>query len=158
VITQASAHSAPTNGNEYKVVNWLRAAALLAQIDPVEKGYLYLDKDGRLRLPPVRKLGGVDLTAASPSQTNLLVEYTLHGLSDADFTYSIPAVTSVQVVLQTLAPQFGYDFSKTSEYNNRYRNPVLSFMTAERLMILYSERGPDGVSMELNKLRKARII
>jgi hypothetical protein len=158
VITQASAHSAPTNGNEYKVVNWLRAAALMAQIDPVAKGYLYIDKSGRLRLPPVRKLGGVDLTAASPSQTNLLVEYTLHGLSDADFTYSIPAVTSVQVVLQTLAPQFGYDFRKTSEYNNRYRNPVLSFMTAERLLILYSERGPDGVSMELKKLRNAGII
>src|SRR5262249_57680746 len=26
VITQASAHSAPTLGNEYKVVNWIRAA------------------------------------------------------------------------------------------------------------------------------------
>ncbi|MGA2961345.1 MAG: hypothetical protein ABSD96_06705 [Candidatus Korobacteraceae bacterium] len=158
VITQASAHSAPTNGNEYKVVNWLRAAALLAQIDPVEEGYLTIDKNGRLRLPPVRKLGAVDLMAASPSQTNLLVEYTLHGLSDADFTYSIPAVTSVQIVLQALAPQFGYDSSRTSEYNNRYRNPVLSFMTAERLLIIYSERGSDGVLMELNKLRKAGII
>src|SRR5215813_8585101 len=29
VITQASAHSAPTGGNEYKVVNWLRAAAII---------------------------------------------------------------------------------------------------------------------------------
>jgi len=35
VITQACAHSAPTSGNEYKVVNWLRAAAILAQIEPV---------------------------------------------------------------------------------------------------------------------------
>src|SRR5262249_27076629 len=34
VITQASAHSAPTSGNEYKVVNWLRAGAVIAQIDP----------------------------------------------------------------------------------------------------------------------------
>ena len=40
VITQASAHSAPTGGNEYKVVNWLRAAAIIARIDPVAKGYL----------------------------------------------------------------------------------------------------------------------
>ena len=40
VITDASAHSSPTSGNEYKVVNWLRAAAILAQIDPVEFGYL----------------------------------------------------------------------------------------------------------------------
>ena len=158
VITQASAHNAPTNGDEYKVVNWLRAAALLAQIDPVEKGYLYTDKSGRLRLPPLRKLGSVDLTAATPSQTNLLVEYTLHNLSDADYTYSIPGVTSVQVLLQALAPRFGYDPAKTADYNNHYRNPVLSFLTAERLMILYSEEGLDGVSREVKKLRDAGII
>ncbi|MHC5918274.1 MAG: hypothetical protein ACYTXE_46650, partial [Nostoc sp.] len=34
VITQACAHSSPTLGNEYKVVNWLRAAAIIAGIDP----------------------------------------------------------------------------------------------------------------------------
>jgi hypothetical protein len=158
VITQASAHSAPTNGDEYKVVNWLRTAALLAQIDPVEKGYLYADKSGRLRLPPLRKLGSLDLNAASSSQTNLLVEYTLHNLSDADYTYSIPGVTSVQVLLQALAPQYGYDPTKTSAYNNQYRNPVLSYLTAERLMIIYSEQGLDGVSGEVKKLRDAGII
>lgn len=54
VITQASAHSAPASGNEYKVVNWLRAGAILAQIDPVAAGYLYVDAAGRLRLPPLR--------------------------------------------------------------------------------------------------------
>jgi hypothetical protein len=124
----------------------------------VEKGYLYTDKNGRLRLPPLRKLGSIDLTAATPSQTNLLVEYTLHNLSDADFTYSIPGVTSVQVLLQELAPQFGYDPTKTADYNNQYRNPVLSFLTAERLMILYSEQGLDGVSREVKKLREAGII
>jgi len=43
VITQACAHSAPTSGNEFKVVNWLRAAAILAQIDPVQAGYLATD-------------------------------------------------------------------------------------------------------------------
>jgi hypothetical protein len=32
VITQASAHSAPTSGNEYKVINWLRAAAIVESI------------------------------------------------------------------------------------------------------------------------------
>src|SRR5437660_6441294 len=43
VITQASAHSAPTSGNEFKVVNWLRAAAIMPQIDQVAKGYLTVD-------------------------------------------------------------------------------------------------------------------
>src|SRR5215831_10591302 len=53
VITQASAHSAPTLGNEFKVVNWLRAAAIVARIDPVAKGYLAADGQGNLRLPPL---------------------------------------------------------------------------------------------------------
>src|SRR5215475_3287367 len=51
VITQASAHSNPTSGNEYKVVNWLRAAAIMAQIDPVARGYLMVDAQNNLRLP-----------------------------------------------------------------------------------------------------------
>ena len=92
VIAQASAHSAPTSGNEYKVVNWLRAAAVLAQIDPVQKGYLTVDQKGNFRLPALRKLGDVDLPGATPTQVNLLTEYTLHNLSDADFTYSGPAI------------------------------------------------------------------
>jgi hypothetical protein len=37
-------------------VNWLRAAAIIAQIDPVAKGYLRLDSQNRLRLPAVRQL------------------------------------------------------------------------------------------------------
>src|SRR5215469_7306666 len=57
VITQASAHSAPTLGNEFKVVNWLRAAAIIARIDPVQKGYLVRDGAGNLRIPALRALG-----------------------------------------------------------------------------------------------------
>ena len=40
IDVQASAHSAPTLGDEFKVVNWLRAAAIIAQVDPVARGYL----------------------------------------------------------------------------------------------------------------------
>jgi len=43
-------------GNEYKVVNWLRAAAIIAQIDPVANGYLMVDNAGHLRRP-ARQLG-----------------------------------------------------------------------------------------------------
>src|ERR1700737_4572496 len=51
----------PTSGNEYKVVNWVRAAAIIAEIDPVKQGYLRRDSAQRLRLPAVRQLGSVDL-------------------------------------------------------------------------------------------------
>jgi len=156
VITTACAHSAPTGGNEYKVVNWLRAGAILAQIDPVAKGYLARDGRGELRLPALRKLGdNVNLNGAG--QTNVLVEYTLHNLSDGDATYSVAAVDAVNVLLQSIAPQFGIR-ADDPNYLNKFRNPVLSFFTAERLLILYSNGGIGGVIAEVQKLRNAHIL
>ncbi|MET0226095.1 MAG: hypothetical protein ABW187_06620 [Dokdonella sp.] len=156
VITQASAHSAPTSGNEYKVVNWLHAAAIIARIDAVAAGYLATDSAGRLRLPPLDALGSIDLNAAG--QTNLRAEYTLHNLSDADFTYSGPAVASVAVVLAELAAEFGYDAGDTTRYNTAYRNPTLSYLSAERLLIIYSDQGSNGVRRELRRLRNLNVI
>ena len=158
VIAQACAHSAPTSGNEYKVVNWIRAAAIMAQIDPIAAGYLSTDAQGNLRLPPLRKLGDFDILAASPSQTNLLTEYTLHNLSDADFTYSGSAVTEVELALKQLASQYGYNPSDVSRYNNSFRNPALSFLTAERLHIIYGNSGLAGVKAQLDKLRSLGVI
>ena len=158
VITQACAHSAPTSGNEFKVVNWLRAAAILAQIDPVQAGYLTTDNQGHYRLPALRQLGEVDLPNATPSQTNLLAEYTLHNLSDADFTYSGPAVSTVEIILKQLAPGYGYDPASVSTYNNSFRNPALSFLTAERLLIIYSQSGLAGVKTELDILHSLGVL
>jgi len=157
VITQASAHSAPSLGNEFKVVNWLRAAAIMAQIDPVARGYLVVDGSGRLRLPPLAALGaGVNLHAAG--QTNLLVEYQIHNLSDADFVNSIPAVTQVQVLLQQVAPSFGYDPADVARYNNIFRNVVLSYLSPERLMMIYDKSGLEEVVEEVSKLRRLHAI
>ncbi len=157
VITQASAHSAPTLGNEFKVVNWLRAAAIVARIDPVAKGYLVQDAQGNFRLPPLLALGeGVDLPAAG--QTNLLIEYQIHNLSDADFTNSIPAVTESQVLLAQLAPQYGYDPANVATFNNKFRNVVLAFLSPERLSVLYSNGGLAAVKQEVDKLQRLRLI
>lgn len=156
VITQASAHSAPTLGNEYKVVNWLRSAAILARIDPISSGYLTVDSSGNYRLPALDKLGEIDLPGQG--QSNLLIEYQIHNLSDADFVNSIPAITISQTVLQTLAPLFGYSFADTANYNNKYRNVVLSYLSGERIEMLYGKSGIPGVYEELNKLRQKGII
>jgi hypothetical protein len=75
IVTMACAHNTPTGGAEYKVVNWLRAGAILAQVDPVAKGYLYTDTAGRLRLQQFRALGSIDLLqGASLAHTNTLAE------------------------------------------------------------------------------------
>lgn len=158
VITQASAHSAPTSGNEYKVVNWLRAAAILAQIDPLTAGYLTKDSKGNYRLPALRQLGQINFLATNPSQTNILVEYELHNLSDADFSFSGPAVTMVETVLEQLAPDFGFSTSTPTTYNLSYRNRVLSALSAERLQIIYANQGVAGVKAQLQILRNAGII
>jgi len=158
VIAQVSAHSHTIPDNEYKVVNWLHTAAIIAQIDPVAQGYLSRDAQGRLRLPPLRHLGEVNLNAAVPSQTNLLAEYPLHAISDADSTLTEPAVTIDQVILTTLAPEFGFDANQAAVYNNGFRNPVFSFLTGERILIIYGNSGLDGVRAQINNLRKRGII
>ncbi len=155
IITMASAHSAPTSGSEYKVVNWLRAGAILAQVDAVEVGVLYKDSAGRLRLPQLRQLGAVDLLdgPSSLSHTNVLSEYVLHNLSDADFTLTGPAVTEINRVLAATATQFGFNSSDASNFNNKFRNRVLSYLSAERLLIIYANSGLDGVSAEITKIK-----
>jgi hypothetical protein len=155
VVTQVSAHAGPTEGNEPKVVGWLRAAALIARIDPVAKGYLRVDASGELRLPIVRALGSLDLNAAG--RTNLLVEYVLHNLSDADWILAEPAVDLAELFLHTLAPDFGIDPS-SADYLNRFRNPVLTYESAERLLMLYGNGGIGAVRAELARLRAHGII
>ena len=158
VVAQASAHGAPTGTQEYKVVNWIRTGAIIAQIDPVAGGYLVKDDLGRLRLPPVRQLASVSIQKILPNEPNLLVEYVLHNLSDADYTYTGPAVAEAQILLRMLAQRFGYDMNDTPTFNTKFRNPVLSTFSAERLQIIYAAKGIDGVAGELEKLKRAGMI
>jgi len=158
IIAQASAHSTPTSGNEYKVVNWIRAAAIMTGLDPVKQGYLRRDSANRLRLPAVRQLASLDLNELSPTQTNVLAEYVLHNISDSDFTLTGPSVTIVQFLLANIAAEFGYDPAETSRYNRQFRNPALTYLSAERLLIIYGERGMDGVRNEVRKLRRHGIL
>jgi hypothetical protein len=158
VITQASAHAAPAEGNEFMVVNWLRAAAIIARVDPVAAGYLARDPQGRLRLPPLRHLSDVAIQQALPDEPNLLVEYVLHNLSDADHTFTGPAVAEIQIVLKAVAGRFGYDPNDAATYNTKFRNPVLATFSAERLQILYAAGGADAVVAEIEKLKQAGAI
>jgi len=158
IVTQASAHAAPTYGAEYKVVNWIRAAALMARVDPVERGYLARDAAGHLRLAPMRALGTMAMQDGLPGEPRLLVEYILHNLSDADYTFTGPAVTETQALLKQLAPRFGYDPADAAAYNTRFRNPVMSRFSAERLQILYANDGIEAVALEIGKLKKAGVI
>jgi hypothetical protein len=127
ILTQASAHAAPVLGNEPKVVNWIRAAAIIAGVDPFAEGYLRKDASGQVHV------------------SRILPEFSIHNLSDADFVLSIPAMTIVDDLLKKLAPEFG-------TYSNGFRNLVLSRLTAERLFLIYSSKGIAGVREEVRKI------
>jgi hypothetical protein len=158
VVTQASAHSAPSAGNEYKVVNWLRAAAILAKVDPVANGYLKRDQLGQLRLAPMREMASFAMQSVLPNEPSLLVEYVLHNLSDADFTFTGPAATEAGALLKSLAPRFGYDPKDGAAYNTKFRNPVLAHLSSERLQIIYASKGLEAVAAEIEKLKRAGLL
>jgi hypothetical protein len=63
----------------------------------------------------------------------------------------------VSTRLQALVPQFGYNPADPN-YLPGFRSPVFSHLTAERLMILYSEKGTEGVRAEVQKERDAGAI
>jgi hypothetical protein len=158
VITQASAHAAPAEGSEFMVVNWIRAAAVIAQVDPVAAGYLIKDPQGRSRLPPLRRLADLPIQQSLPDEPNLLVEYVLHNLSDADHGFTGSALSQVQIVLKAVAGRFGYDPADEGVYNTRFRNVVLANLSAERLQILYVDGGVEAVVAEIERLKHAGLI
>eukprot|EP01037_Dinobryon_pediforme_P008844 gene8844-8935_t len=158
IITHASAHGAPNAGNEYSVVNWIRAASILVDIDPIERGLLMKDATGRLRLAALRSLGSINIQASLPNQPNMLYEYVLHNLSDADFTYTGTASVQSDLLLRTLAPKFGYDSAQATRFNTEFRNKVLAHEGAERLLMLYATKGIDRVEAEITKLKAAGFM
>ena len=154
IVTQASAHTSP-NDDEARVVGYLRAAAIIARLDPVANGYLR-DAGGTLRLPAVRQLANdIDLNAAG--RTNFLVEYTLHNLSDADWILAEPAVDLAELVLSALASEFGADPHDAS-YVARFRNPALSLLSAERIVMLYGNGGIAAVRRALAGLHRDGVL
>ena len=158
VIAQASAHSAPTLGDEFKVVNWLRAAALIARVDPIANGYLVKDANGNFRLPPTPAAAASGLNLPAAGQTNITIEDEIHNLSDADFVFSIPAVTETEAVLASLAPSYGYNPTDTTTYNTKFRNVVLANFSGERLLVLYTTKGIGAVRAALDLLHGRGVI
>ncbi len=158
IIAHASAHNPPNAGNEHTVVNWLRTASIIAGVDPVAKNYLKPDSLNRLRVAPQRKGGTVDIQASLPNQSNMLYEYVLHNLSDADYTYTGTATVQSELLLRLVASKFGYDPADAAKYNTSYRNVVLSHAGAERIHTLYVNGGLEAVEKEVGKLKAAKMI
>ncbi|MDR2051234.1 MAG: HD domain-containing protein [Deltaproteobacteria bacterium] len=122
VVAQICAHTHPgTDEEEKKVVAWLKAAAVIAGVDPVRYGLL--DKNGET-LPRPRKQEG----------------FICH-LGDHDFVLSVPAVQWTLPVLREIA-RSDYKLSARDldgKPFNSLRNLIFSRISAMRLEHLYAQ-------------------
>ena len=91
-------------------------------------------------------------------QSNLLYEYVLQNLSDADYTFTGPAVVQSEIFLRTVAPKFGYDPADATRCTTEYRNVVLSHLSAERVQILFASGGIGRMEQEVAKLKTAGAL
>lgn len=121
VVAQACAHTHPgSDADEAQVVNWLKAAAIIAGTDPVRYGLL--DASGKTVPLPRRQEG-----------------FICH-LGDHDFVLSVPAVKWTLPVMREIAKA---DY-KISDNNlegkpfNSLRNMVYSQVSAMRLEQAYT--------------------
>ncbi|MCD8349558.1 MAG: HD domain-containing protein [Planctomycetaceae bacterium] len=122
VVAQACAHTHPgTEADEAQVVNWLTAASIIADVEPVQYGLL--DKSGKTLPMPRRQEG-----------------FICH-LGDHDFVLSVPAVQWTLPVLREIA-MTDYKLSETDLQGkpfNTFRNMVYSNLSAMRLQQAYTQ-------------------
>jgi hypothetical protein len=119
VTTLLSAHAAPSLGDEAKVVDWCRAAAIVAGVDPVEYGL-------------VKPAGAGYALATTP----VPLEAFISNLSDHDYVASVPAM---HLVSERLAARYAQLQAATTF--NWYRAAVLTHTTA---LALYDTLGRHG--------------
>lgn len=131
VTTLLSAHAAPSLGDEAKVAAWCRAAASVANVDPVGYGLL-------------KRGGSGYVLAADPVPLEAFVNY----LSDHDYVVSVHAMHVVSSRLQqrwtrvpalaALAPTFAW-----------YRAMILTRTTAVALYDILARTGASAFDRTL---------
>ncbi|MEC4589828.1 MULTISPECIES: hypothetical protein [Nitrospirillum] len=149
VIVQACAHQAPERGKPDRLVHWLRAAAIIAQVDPVAAGYLALTSTGVLTLPGMTESGAV------PRWWSACL---IHAQSDHNWVYAEPAVEDADALLRQLAPRFGVDADDPARYTWGYRHAVLSRLGAARVQSLAAQGGLDALAQALTQLRAQGVF
>lgn len=105
ILVQACAHQAPATETDAKVIGWIKAAAIIAGVDPVAKGYL--------------KAGGTAL--------EIRPECRINNLSDGNWVYAVPAAQHAKQMIARLAPEAGHKSD-----DRRFLETALSTYGAER--------------------------
>ncbi|HEY7066727.1 MAG TPA: hypothetical protein VII06_34985 [Chloroflexota bacterium] len=137
VIALLSAHDPPTATRaNARLVNYLRAAAIIARVDPVAAGLLK-------RLPD-----GTWVLAQDPPH----IEGYVNHLSDHDFVLSGDTAAILIGLLQQLAPDFGINPATQTARFNLFRNLVLSQLSDFRLYGYLLTGGQAAVKAAIQRL------
>lgn len=137
VIVQACAHEAPLGDKAPMVARWVAAAAVIARVDPVARGYL---KAG----------GGLNWGPQSRGDESVWRECLIHNSSDDNFVHSVQAQKAADAVLKRLAPRFGVD-PVGPDYLNGFRHPILSHLGADAIQALLTTGGDEAVAQAIQK-------
>lgn len=123
VVAMLSAHDAPTTVKSnpdqtglQRLVNYLRAAAIIAHVDPVATGLL-------------RMVNGEFALAQDPPR----IEGHINHLSDHDFLFSGDSAAILIKALQQVAAGYGIDPAATPARFNLFRNLVFAQIADMRL-------------------------
>lgn len=139
VVALLGAHDPPQSGTPMvRLINYIRAAAIIARVDPVAHGLLKPWDD------PIAPAGlGLAQTPPRP-------EGHVNHLSDHDFVFSGDSSTLVVNALKSVAPDFGIDPSGDPARFNLFRNTVLAQLSDMRLYGYLQTSGLDGVRARIN--------
>lgn len=133
IVAQACAHEHPaTPAGERFVVGWLKAASIIAGVDPIAYGLL--DASGTT-LPLPRRIEG----------------WVVH-LADHDFVISSSACQWSAKMLNTLAKEV-YGLSDP-QHLNAFRNYVLANLTAMYLYGILAANGEEAFAAEVARVVK----
>jgi hypothetical protein len=132
----STARSTPTQTGLQRLVNYIRAAAIIARVDPVAAGLLRRTDAGELAL----------------AQLPPRAEGQINHLSDHDFIFSGDSATLLITSLQRLAPSYGIDQASDPPRFNLFRNLVLSQAADMRLYGVLQTSGLDGLKAVIDGL------
>ena len=142
VTVQLCAHDAPTlvqlrpgQAGRQRVVNYIRAAAIIARVDPVSSELLLRTKDD-----------GFALRQNAPR-----IEGYIANFADGDYLFTNDAIPLLVSTLTEIAAGYGIDSTRGPARFNLFRNLVLSQLSEVRLYGVLQQDGIDGVRAVIDR-------
>jgi hypothetical protein len=137
----SSARSNPTQTGLQRLVNYIRAAAIIARVDPVATGLLRRTDEGEFAL----------------AQVPPRAEGHINHLSDHDFIFSGDSATLLVSNLQQVAASYGIDPKSDPPRFNVFRNLVLSQAPDMLLYGVLQTGGVDGLKAVIDGLDLSQL-